>query len=133
MPGWVAGEEKATLLGAAAQLALTSRWAIRGHGRGGDHRAAGLFPHARRAEGRPAAVAGKIAFIDHAMAAGWLGLWPLWQMRGGRGRAGRVQGGRRCVIRSIGTDHNRDPHTGVTCGPRGGPIPQPPSPRPMRI
>lgn len=59
---------------------------------------------------------GKIAFIDHAMQANQdgSGYGPYGQARRQGPSEASAKGALAVVIRSIGTDHNRDPHTGVT-------------------
>ncbi len=69
---------------------------------------------------------GRIAFIDHAMRAAQdgSGYGPYGQVRReGPGVAAR-KGALAVVIRSVGTDSHRNPHTGVTSWPEGvKPIP----------
>jgi len=59
---------------------------------------------------------GKIAFVDHAMRANQdgSGYGPYGQVRRQGPTIASAKGAAAIVIRSIGTDHNRDPHTGVT-------------------
>ncbi|MEN9717629.1 MAG: hypothetical protein RIQ99_507 [Pseudomonadota bacterium] len=59
---------------------------------------------------------GKIAFVDHAMRAAQdgSGYGPYGQVRRQGPTIASAKGAVAIVIRSIGTDHNRDPHTGVT-------------------
>ncbi len=63
-----------------------------------------------------AAVRGKIVFIDHAMprTQDGIGLWRVRRARAARGRASpAARAPSAIVIRSIGTDYHRNPHTGV--------------------
>jgi len=64
---------------------------------------------------------GKIAFIDHAFKAtqDGSGYGPFGQARRQGPAVGAGKGALAVVIRSIGTDHNRDPHTGGTNFPAG--------------
>jgi hypothetical protein len=128
MPGWVRGEEKATLLGAAEQkLALTAL------GNSGATPAAGItapmvyFASLAALKAAPdAAVKGKIVFIDNAMVAlqDGAGYGPYGDARRAGPSLAASKGAVGVLIRSIGTDHNRDPHTGVTMWPKGvAPIP----------
>lgn len=59
---------------------------------------------------------GKIAFIDHAMRANQdgSGYGPYGQVRRAGPSLAASKGAIGVVIRSAGTDHNRDPHTGAT-------------------
>ncbi len=59
---------------------------------------------------------GKIAFVDHAMRANQdgSGYGPYGQVRRQGPTIASAKGAAAIVIRSVGTDHNRDPHTGVT-------------------
>ena len=61
-------------------------------------------------------LAGKIAFIDHAMRANQdgSGYGPYGQARRAGPSIAASKGAIGVVIRSAGTDHNRDPHTGAT-------------------
>ena len=61
-------------------------------------------------------LAGKIAFIDHAMRANQdgSGYGPYGQVRRAGPSIAASKGAVGVVIRSAGTDHNRDPHTGAT-------------------
>ncbi|MDE1914588.1 MAG: M28 family peptidase [Sphingomonadales bacterium] len=128
MPGWVRGEEKAMLLGAAEQkLAITALGDSGATPAGGITAPMVYFASFNALKVAPdSAVKGRIVFIDNAMQ-------PL-QDGGGYGpygdarRAGPAvaasKGAVAVLIRSIGTDHNRDPHTGVTGWPKGvTPIP----------
>jgi Zn-dependent M28 family amino/carboxypeptidase len=66
-------------------------------------------------------LAGKIAYIDHAFKANQdgSGYGPAGQARRQGPAVGAAKGAVAVVIRSIGTDSNRDPHTGGTNVPAG--------------
>ncbi|MBB3860559.1 hypothetical protein GGQ88_001825 [Novosphingobium hassiacum] len=69
---------------------------------------------------------GKIAFIDHAMkrSQDGSGYGPYGQVRRAGPSIASTKGAAGVVIRSIGTDSHRNPHTGVTNFPEGvKPIP----------
>lgn len=69
---------------------------------------------------------GRIAFIDHAMrpAQDGSGYGPYGQVRREGPSVAARKGALAVVIRSIGTDHHRNPHTGVTSWAEGvKPIP----------
>jgi hypothetical protein len=71
-------------------------------------------------------VKGKIVFIDNAMVAlqDGAGYGPYGDARRAGPSLAASKGAVGVLIRSIGTDHNRDPHTGVTMWPKGvAPIP----------
>ena len=71
-------------------------------------------------------LAGKIAFVDHAMwpAQDGLGYGPYGQVRRAGPAIASRKGALGIVIRSVGTDSHRNPHTGVTSFPAGtAPIP----------
>jgi len=59
---------------------------------------------------------GKVAFIDHAFVASQdgAGYGPFGQARRQGPAIAASKGAAGVVIRSVGTDHNRDPHTGAT-------------------
>lgn len=71
-------------------------------------------------------LAGKIVFLDHAMKAAQdgSGYGPYGQARRAGPAVASTKGAAAIVIRSIGTDSHRNPHTGVTNFPVGvAPIP----------
>lgn len=71
-------------------------------------------------------LAGKIVFLDHAMKAAQdgSGYGPYGQARRAGPAVASTKGAAAIVIRSIGTDSHRNPHTGVTNFPAGvAPIP----------
>lgn len=128
MPVWVRGEERASIVAPfPQQLHLAAL------GNSGATPADGLeaevvaFPTLDALEAAPAgSLSGKIAFVSHAMHATQDGssYGQFGQVRrSGPGIAAR-KGAAAILIRSIGTDHHRNPHTGVTNFPEGvAPIP----------
>ncbi len=119
MPTWVRGDEQATLTGPF----LPQKLAITALGNSGSTGPDGLegeivyFPSYDALVSAPdAQVMGKIVFIDNQM--------KPTQDGSGYGQYGRARfmgpsvaakkGAKAAVIRSIGTDHHRLPHTGVT-------------------
>ncbi len=128
MPTWVRGEEKAEIIAPfPARLALTAL------GNSGATPAGGLTAEvvyfkdlASFEAADPARVKGKIVFVSHNMKPTQDG-----SSYGYHGRVRRVApamaaklGAAGIVIRSIGTDYHRNPHTGVTSWPQGvTPIP----------
>ncbi len=128
MPVWVRGEEKAEIL-----APFPHRLALTALGNSGATPANGLtaevvyFPDMASFEAAsPASVQGKIVFVSHNMQPTQDG-----SSYGYHGRVRRVapalaakMGAAGIVIRSIGTDYHRNPHTGVTSWPDGvTPIP----------
>ena len=123
MPGWVRGEERASLTAPVPQkLAVTAL------GESGATPAEGItaelvyFPTLAALVAAPAgSLAGKVAFIDHAMrpAQNGIGYGPYGEVRRKGPALAAQRGAAAVLIRSIGTDHNRDPHTGVTNWPAG--------------
>lgn len=74
----------------------------------------------------PGPLAGKIVFLDHAMKAAQdgSGYGPYGQARRAGPAVASTKGAAAIVIRSIGTDSHRNPHTGGTNFPAGiAPIP----------
>jgi hypothetical protein len=128
MPGWVRGEERADVTAPVPQhLAVTAL------GNSGATPAAGIsaelvyFASLDALQAAPAgSLKGRIAFIDHAMRAtqDGEGYGPYGNVRRQGPALAAAKGAVAVLIRSIGTDHNRDPHTGVTAWPEGiAPIP----------
>ena len=128
MPVWVRGEEKAEILSP-----FPHRLAITALGNSGATPAGGLTAKvvyfkdmASFEEAKAETVKGKIVFVSHDMKATQDG-----SSYGYHGRVRRVapalgakMGAAAVVIRSIGTDYHRNPHTGVTSWPDGvAPIP----------
>lgn len=123
MPVWVRGEEKAEVVGASAQ-----KLTIAALGNSGSTGAKGVeaevvyFPTLADLQAAPAgSLAGKIAFISHAMTPTQDG--SQYGYYGGARRMGPAlaasKGAAAVLIRSVGTDHHRNPHTGVTSWPEG--------------
>lgn len=128
IPGWERGEERGEITGPAPQkLALTAL------GNSGATPATGLeaevvmLPSLAALEAAPpASVAGRIVYIGHAMRATQDG--SSYGYVGGVRRAGpniaAKKGAAAILIRSIGTDSHRMPHTGSTVFEPGvAPIP----------
>ncbi|MAP45409.1 MAG: M20/M25/M40 family metallo-hydrolase [Pseudomonadota bacterium] len=128
MPVWVRGEEAARILSPFPQNLVLAAL-----GNSGSTPAKGIegeivyFPSIDALEAAPAAsVKGKIAFVDHGMKAtqdgssyGYFGA----ARRQGPSIASK-KGAIAILIRSIGTDHHRVPHTGVQMWADGAtPIP----------
>lgn len=128
MPVWVRGEEKAEIVSP-----FPHRLAITALGNSGATPASGLtaevvyFKDITSFElAMPETVKGKIVFVSHDMKATQDG-----SSYGYHGRVRRAapalaakMGAAAVVIRSIGTDYHRNPHTGVTSWPEGvTPIP----------
>ncbi|WP_333838030.1 M20/M25/M40 family metallo-hydrolase [Novosphingobium sp.] len=122
------GTDKAELVGTAAQpLAITAL------GYSGATPEAGVtaplvyFATLAALEAAPAgSLKGKIAFIDHAMAPtqDGSGYGPYGNVRRKGPGIAADKGALAVVIRSIGTDHHRNPHTGAISWPKGmKPIP----------
>jgi hypothetical protein len=128
MPVWVRGEERAEILAPFPQKLVVTAL-----GNSGATPAGGItaqvvgFDSLAELEAAPeAAVRGKIVFLSHGMSAtqdgsqyGYYGA----VRRTGPSVASR-KGAAGIVIRSIGTDHHRNPHTGVQAwGEGAAPIP----------
>ncbi|WP_088307217.1 M28 family peptidase [Novosphingobium sp. B 225] len=123
IPGWVRGVEVAQLT-----APYPHKLHITALGNSAPTPAAGIsgeliyFQSLAALQAAPdSAVKGKIAFIDHAMKANQdgSGYGPSGQARRQGPSVASAKGAVAVVIRSIGTDHNRDPHTGVTNFDRG--------------
>lgn len=123
MPVWVRGAETAEVLGSAGQ-----KLAIAALGYSGSTGAQPLeaeiayFPSLADLQAAPAgSLKGKIAFIDHAMVPTQDG--SQYGYYGAVRRAGSsiaaTKGAAAVLIRSIGTDYHRNPHTGVTTWAKG--------------
>lgn len=128
MRAYKRGIDKAELVGTAAQpLAITAL------GYSGATSEAGItaplvyFPTLAALEAAPeGSLKGKIAFIDHAMAPtqDGSGYGPYGNVRRKGPGVAAAKGALGVVIRSIGTDHHRNPHTGAISWPEGmAPIP----------
>jgi len=128
MSGWERGEERGSLTAPAPQkLALTALGNSGATPPGGLTAPLVYFDGLAALKATPAnALAGRIAFIDNAMKVTQDG--SSYGQFGAARRQGPAiaasKGAIAVLIRSIGTDHNRDPHTGVTNWPAGTtPIP----------
>lgn len=119
MPVWVRGAEAAELTGPfhPQKLAIAALGNSGSTGAGGVEGEIAYFPSFDALKAAPdAAVKGKIVFIDNQMKAAQDGSGYGYF---GRGRfvgpnAAAKKGAIAIVIRSIGTDSHRNPHTGVT-------------------
>ena len=118
MPVWVRGEEKAEILGASAQkLTIVALGNSGSTGAKGVEAEIAYFPSLADLQAAPAdSLKGKIAFISHAMTATQDG--SQYGAFGGARRTGpsiaATKGAVAVLIRSIGTDYHRNPHTGGT-------------------
>jgi len=119
---WQRGQESARVLGSNHRLAITAL------GNSGATPAAGItapvacFDTLAALRAAPdAAVKGRIVFIDHRMTVTQDG--SSYGSNGGVRRAGPAiaaqKGAAAVMIRSLGTDHHRNPHTGSTTFPAG--------------
>ncbi len=118
IPGWERGAETASITAPVPQkLAVTAL------GYSGATAAEGVtadlvyFPTIEALKAAPdGSLAGKIAFIDHAMKAAQDGggYGPFGAARRQGPTIAARKGAVAVLIRSIGTDHSRIPHTGVT-------------------
>lgn len=118
MPVWVRGEEQASITAPfPAHMAVTALGNSGATGAKGIEADVVYFPTFADFQAAPdSAVKGKIAFVSHAMKAAQDG-----SGYGAFGQARRIgpnlaakKGAAAIVIRSIGTDSHRLPHTGVT-------------------
>ncbi|WP_374283574.1 M28 family peptidase [Novosphingobium sp.] len=116
--GWVRGEETARLTAPYPQaLHITALGNSAPTPAGGISGELVYFPSFQALQAAPdGALKGKIAFIDHAMRANQdgSGYGPYGQARRQGPSVAAAKGAVAVVIRSIGTDHVRNPHTGVT-------------------
>ncbi|MES2987246.1 MAG: M28 family peptidase [Pseudomonadota bacterium] len=118
MPVWVRGEEKAEVLGASAQKLTIA--ALGNSGSTGPKGVEGeivYFPTLADLQAAPdGSLKGKIAFVSHGMTATMDG--SQYGAFGGARRTGpslaAAKGASAILIRSIGTDYHRNPHTGGT-------------------
>jgi len=118
MPAWVRGVERARLTAPVPQaLAIAALGNSPSTGDKGIEGELVYFPSLAALEAAPAgSLAGKIAFIDHAMrpAMDGSGYGPYGNVRRRGPSLAASKGAVAAVIRSAGTDHHRNPHTGVT-------------------
>jgi hypothetical protein len=127
VPYWERGEERAEIVGPFAQpLHVTALWQSAATPPGGVTAQVVAFDSVEALKAAPdAAVKGRIVFVDHAMVAS--------QDGGGYGYFGSVRrvtgaiasrkGAVASVIRSLGTDEHRNPHTGSQDWSGATPIP----------
>ncbi|MCH4892664.1 MULTISPECIES: M28 family peptidase [unclassified Sphingomonas] len=128
MAVWVRGEERAEVIAPFPQ-----RLAVTALGNSGATPAAGLtaevvyFPTLADLQAAPdGSLKGKIAFVSHAMKATQDGshYGPVGQVRRAGPAIAARKGAAAILIRAIGTDYHRNPHTGGTSFPKGvTPIP----------
>src|SRR5215210_1803389 len=128
MPVWVRGEERAEIVSPFPQsLVLTALGNSGATPPGGITAEVVAFDSVAALEAAPdAAVRGRIVFIDHRMTPTQDGSG--YGQFGAPRRQGPTiasrKGAAAIVVRSIGTDHHRNPHTGVqTFGAGARPIP----------
>ena len=128
MPVWVRGEERAEIVAPFPQkLVLTALGNSGATPPGGmTGQVVGFDSLADLEAARDSDVRGKIVFVSHAMTATQDG--SQYGFYGGARRTGPSVASRKgaaaIVIRSIGTDHHRNPHTGVQTWAEGvKPIP----------
>ncbi len=116
--GWVRGAESARLTAPYPQpLAITALGYSAPTPAGGITAPLVYFPTLEALKAAPAgSLAGKIAFIDHAFRASQdgAGYGPYGQVRRQGPSLAASKGALAVVIRSIGTDWHRNPHTGAT-------------------
>lgn len=128
IPTWVRGEERATLIAPHPQVlaitALGNSGATAPEGMDGD--VVGFRSLAAFEAAPDSAIAGKIVYIGHAMrrsqdGSSYGAFGPVRFTGPGRAAA---RGAAAIIIRSVGTDSHRNPHTGNTNFPAGvTPIP----------
>lgn len=122
--GWVRGEEKAAITAPVPQkLAVTALGYSGATPVEGVHGELAYFPTLDALKLAPAgSLKGKIAFVDHAMKAAQDGggYGPFGAARRQGPQIAAAKGASALLIRSIGTDHARSPHTGVTRVPPQG-------------
>jgi carboxypeptidase Q len=123
LPGWVRGAERAALTGPYPhKLHITALGNSAPTPKGGLTAPVVYFASLDALKAAPAgSLTGRIAFIDHAFIASQdgVGYGPFGQARRVGPAVGASKGAAAVVIRSIGTDRNRDPHTGGTTFPEG--------------
>jgi Iap family predicted aminopeptidase len=125
MPVWVRGEERAEILSPFPQSLVVTAL-----GNSGATPARGIeaevvyFDSVEALEAAPvSAVRGRIVFISHNMQANQdgSGYGPFGAPRRRGPTAASRKGAVGIVVRSIGTDHHRNPHTGVQTFAEGAP------------
>ena len=129
MPVWVRGEERAEIVSPFPQSLVVTALGNSGATPGARHRGGGGRLRQRRGAGggaRRRPVRGRIVFITHNMQANQdgSGYGPFGAPRRRGPTVASRKGAAGIVVRSIGTDHHRNPHTGVqTFGEGARPIP----------
>lgn len=123
IPGWVRGAETAQLTAPYPQpLHITALGNSVATPAGGLTAELVYFASLDALKAAPdGSLKGKVAFVDHAMRANQdgSGYGPFGQVRRAGPAIASRKGATAIVIRSVGTDSNRDPHTGVTGFPEG--------------
>lgn len=118
MPAWIRGEETASIVSPFPQkLVLTALGNSGSTGPRGLEAEVVYFPSYADLQAAPdGSLKGKIAFVTHAMKAAQdgssYGAYGPLRFKGPNVAA--KKGAAALVIKSIGTDHHRTPHTGVT-------------------
>lgn len=121
MPVWERGTETAEVTGANPQKLIIAALGYSGATPSGGISAPVVYfaDYAALEAAAPGSLAGKIAFIDHHMMAAQDG--SSYGTNGVVRRAGPAlaasKGAVATLIRSLGTDHHRNPHTGATTWP----------------
>jgi carboxypeptidase Q len=123
MPVWVRGAETAEIVSPYPQkMAVTALGSSASTGEAGITAQVVGFTGLDALRAAPAgSLAGKIAFINHAMqptqdGSGYRAFGPV---RFDGPAIAAAKGAAAVVIRSVGTDHHRNPHTGLTDFPAG--------------
>ncbi|MCW3849197.1 M20/M25/M40 family metallo-hydrolase [Sphingomonas sp. LB-2] len=123
MPVWVRGEERAEIVSPFPQKLVIAALGNSGStGPKGVEAEIVYFPTLADLEAAPdSAVKGKIVFISHAMMPTQDGssYGPFGQARRKGPAIAAQKGAVAVLIRSVGTDHHRNPHTGGTNWPKG--------------
>ena len=123
MPVWVRGEEKAEIVAPFPQKLIIAALGNSGStGPKGVEAEIAYFPTLADLEAAPeSAVKGKIVFISHAMMRTQDGssYGPFGQPRRKGPAIAAQKGAVAVLIRSVGTDYHRNPHTGGTNWPKG--------------
>jgi len=123
MPVWVRGDETADVIGGSAQKLTVAALGNSGStGPRGVEADVVYFPTFADLQAAPAgSLKGKIAFISHSMTAtqdgSQYGYYGIVRRQGPTLAASK--GAAAVLIRSIGTDYHRNPHTGVTTWAKG--------------
>lgn len=120
---WTRGEERATLTAPYQQpLAITALGMSVPTPKGGLKAEMVYFPTLDALRAAPdGSLKGKVAFVDHAMRStqDGSGYGPYGNVRRAGPSIASKKGASAIVIRSVGTDSHRNPHTGTTVFPDG--------------